>query len=67
MTPQQLIELRKKRGEVLMTTRCRLHITKVQLARTTGLNRDTIDRIEKGLTSWTVDTEALYLSGLKLK
>lgn len=66
MTSQQLIEVRKKRGEVLELTRRKFHISKVDLSIKTGLSRDTIDRIEKGLTSWTVDTETLYLSGLKL-
>lgn len=61
-----LLELRRKRGEVLRQARRKYGITKVALSVKTGLSRVTITNIESGGTSWTVDSEILYLNGLKL-
>jgi len=66
MSPIELSDLRKKRASALLFARKRLRITKLKLSQVTGLSRPTIDRIESGEYSWSIDTEMIYLSGLKL-
>ena len=66
MSPIELSTLRKKRAAALLFTRKKLKITKLKLSQQTGLSRPTIDRIESGEYSWSIDTEMIYLSGLHL-
>lgn len=66
MSPIELSTLRKKRAAALLFTRKKLKITKLKLSQQTGLSRPTIDRIESGEYSWSIDTEMIYLSGLNL-
>lgn len=66
MSPAELEQMRKKRGLALSIARRGLKVTKAAFSKKTGLSRPTIDRIENGAGSWTIETELIYLSGLKL-
>lgn len=66
MNSLDVIHARLQRAEVLRATRKAYRISKMSLAKRSGLSRNTIDRIEKGTTSWTVDTERIYLDGLNI-
>ena len=66
MNIHEITKARKKRADVLLSTRKQLGITITALSKETGLSRDTINRIEQGKTAWTIDTENIYLSGLHL-
>ena len=62
MFPIELQNLRKQRGEALKMARKMAKLTKSKLSELTGLSRVTIANIEAGKTSWTIDTEMIYLS-----
>jgi transcriptional regulator with XRE-family HTH domain len=65
MNQKDIEKQRIEKGRFLANKRISANITKKALSLKTGLSRNTIDRIENGSTSWTVDTEMLYLNGLK--
>lgn len=66
MTPSQLLFERKKRGEALMFTRKKLGLSKLALANKSGLSRPTINRIENGTGSWSIETEIIYVNALQI-
>lgn len=62
MSPVELIDLRKKRGEALRMARRLVKFSKVRLSQLSGLSRSTITNMEAGKSSWTIDTEMIYLA-----
>ena len=66
MSPNELRKIREKRAACLIMLRTHLRISKTKLSQVTGLSRVTIDKIENAKSSWSLETEAIYLSGLKL-
>lgn len=57
--------LRKQRGQQLKELRLSKKVTILALSKETGMHRSTISNIEKGGNSWSVDSELIYLEGLK--
>lgn len=64
LTPNQLLEMRKRRGENFKKERKTLRVSVLELSSLTGLSRPTISRIESGTGSWCVDSELIYQNAL---
>ena len=65
MKPEELTKERKIRGMALRAQRLARKFNKMQFARKAGLSRFTINRIESGSESWTINSDILYLNALK--
>jgi transcriptional regulator with XRE-family HTH domain len=64
MTPADLSTARQRRGQKLKDGRLRLGLNKKQFSEKTGLTRVTINKIENGTGSWSIDSELIYLNYL---
>jgi DNA-binding XRE family transcriptional regulator len=64
MTTGEIQLLRQLKSAEIKQHRMAAGICKSELARQTGLCRQTIDVIERGERAWTVDTEIIYLQGI---
>lgn len=60
------LKTRQLRAEALKEARKSQHIDKKTLSDRSGVSRFTIDRIESGRASWTVDTEIILMRTLGL-
>jgi DNA-binding XRE family transcriptional regulator len=67
MNPSALSSLRIKKALQLRALRMQSKMTKSALSRKSGLNRNTIDRIESGSGPWNVDSELIYLDSIMAK
>jgi DNA-binding XRE family transcriptional regulator len=65
MTHSELLKVRQAKGKRLKNQRIKTGTTKAELMRRSGLSRTTINSIESGKLNFSIDTQALYLNGLK--
>lgn len=64
MTPEDLVQKRKLRGQQLKKLRIEKNVSQNELVVRSGLAWPTITRIENGTAGWSIDSELLYLDGL---
>jgi len=66
MLRTRLFEERRKRSKYLKDLRENADISKKKLSRTSGLDKSTIIRMEKGEESWTIDSEIQFIDAIKV-
>jgi transcriptional regulator with XRE-family HTH domain len=57
--------LRRKRAMELKLMRVQKKLTQDKLSELSGLDKKTISNLESGESGWNVDSEIMYLEGLK--
>lgn len=57
--------LRKNRAMELKLMRIRKQLTQEKLSELSGLDKKTISNLENGESGWNIDSEIMYLEGLK--
>ena len=57
--------IRRQRAMELKLMRIQKHLTQEKLSKLSGLDKKTISNLESGESSWNVDSEIMYLEGLK--
>lgn len=67
MTPAEIISGRQLRGAKLKKLRLLKGVTKTYVSTITGLARQTITSIETGQECWNIDSEIIYLDGVRRK
>lgn len=60
MTEAVLKKIRTQRGHILMMLRNNKHISKSQFAKKSGLSRPTVDAIESGNRSYSINSYIIY-------
>lgn len=65
MIQKEIIQSRIKIGQLLKSKRLQNNLTKMDLAKLTGLTRPTIDAIENANKSYNIDSYIIYLEGVK--
>ena len=66
MTPDELFSARKKIGDELFKKRTSKNINKSDFCRASGLNRMTIETIESGAKSYTIDSLIIYREAVEV-